>query len=102
MKRSQLKAISKKRRNRITNEQKARDNYLKAHPYCEAKKAGIPAACFGPLHIHEPLSRAQGGSTGDPANMKSVCDFHNTQLSQNVESMRWGVEAGFRRKARAA
>ena len=102
MKRSRLKAISKKRAHRIANEQKARNNYLRAHPYCEAKRAGIPLPCFGNLHIHEPLTRAQGGATGDPQNMKVCCDFHNRQLSQDVESIRWGFETGFRRKSRAA
>jgi hypothetical protein len=100
VKRSHLRAISKKRARRITEEKPLRDAYLKAHRYCEAKRAGAPGACFGALHCHEVLSRAQGGSTGDPENLRSVCDFHNTAIAQDVETMRWAVGAGFR-KSRA-
>ncbi|KKL67721.1 hypothetical protein LCGC14_2132120 [marine sediment metagenome] len=94
-----MRQESKKRAAKRRREAGVRTEYLVAHPYCEAARAGAPGVCFGRLAVHEPLTRARGGSTGDPANMRTCCAGHNTAISQNVETMRWAYRAGFLKHA---
>lgn len=87
--------MSAKKRQQIKDEKAARDAYLEAHPYCEGHAAGAPGVCFGALHVHEVITRARGGSTGDPANFKVLCDSLNTAVSQDVSTMRWALASDF-------
>ena len=66
-----------------------RDAYLRAHQYCEAKRAGIPFDCWGDFTVHEPWTRARGGPIDDPANMRVCCQAHNTAISQDTRAMNW-------------
>lgn len=91
MKRSQMNPISKKRRAKITDEKPVRDLYLKEHPNCAAKELG---GCLGPKHVHEILTRARGGSTGDKENFATLCDYHNEQVSQDADTMKWAYANG--------
>lgn len=90
-----LNSRSKKRIARDAKEKPIRQAYLAQHPHCEAEKAGAPGECYGRLTVHEVLTRARGGSTGDPKNMRVCCVAHNENISQDVETMRWAYEAGF-------
>ena len=74
---------------KITARIPVRDAYLDAHPHCEAAREGAPGRCWGDLTVHEPWTRARGGPTADPVNMRTVCAHHNTAISQHVETMRW-------------
>lgn len=64
---------------------------------CEAREAGAPGECFGPLTLHEVLPRARGGSITDPENCRTVCAEHNRLISQDTETMRWAYENNFLR-----
>jgi hypothetical protein len=103
--RKPINKLSGKRRKQIEAERPIREEYLREHYYCEVRKAGAPDKCpplsveAGELHIHEPLTRARGGSTGDTANMKTACNWHNGWLSQTAEGLRWGLEHRFLFKA---
>lgn len=87
--------MSKKKLLQIADEKAVRQGYLEHHPYCEAQRAGAPGSCYGAIHVHEPWTRARGGPTDDPLNMRAVCDHHNLQISQDSETMQWAKEYGF-------
>jgi hypothetical protein len=42
---------------------------------------------------HEPLTRARGGSTTDPANVRAVCRGHHSELHDTEPE--WGYDLGF-------
>lgn len=85
--------MSAKRRAKIHEDRPARREYLRTHPFCEARDA--PGECFGPLTVHEIVPRARGGDTGDARLFKACCSEHNRRLSQNKETMEWGYENHF-------
>lgn len=87
MKRSRvpINAVSEKRKHE--NAERAQ---IPMDDRCAAVDA--PGDCFGPLTKHEILPRGRGGSITDPANIATVCAEHNRKLSQDVETMRWGLE----------
>ena len=101
MKRARINPISDRKRRQIRDEKAVRNAYKKAHPYCEAKEHicsfpdGIPGDCFGALQVHEPWQRGQGGPTDDPRNLRTVCAFHNTQISQDTDTRNWALFHGF-------
>lgn len=95
MKRSRIKPVSKKKRLQQNDERSIRRGYLEAHPYCQGHDDGAPGDCYGALHIHEPWTRARGGPTDDPRNMRTCCDFLNTQISQSYDTMVWAKENGY-------
>lgn len=46
---------------------------LERHPWCAAGEL-LPEVCTGwAEHVHEPLTRARGGSIIDPANAVPIC-----------------------------
>ena len=86
--------------NAVSDKRKAENRERQKVPlldYCEAKAAGAPGPCFGQLHRHEVLTAARGGSRTDPKNIRTVCDGHNTAISQDVETMHWACDNGFLR-----
>ncbi len=95
MKRVALRPVSVKMAKKRAEAKPDRDAYLAEHPYCEAKKAKAPGACFGALHIHEVVPRGRGGDIRDRALFRAVCDWHNTAISQDADVMAWAYAAGF-------
>jgi hypothetical protein len=53
----------------------------------------LPGECHGPLNGHEIITRAQGGSITDPANIVLLCDFHNEWCTEHTVL---AVSYGFR------
>ena len=94
LKRTGINAVSDKRK--VENRERQKVPLL---DYCEAKAAGAPGSCFGRLHRHEVLTAARGGSRTDPKNIRTVCDGHNTAISQDVETMRWAYDNGLLKHA---
>lgn len=92
-----MRSVSKKRAAKMRAEKPVRDKYLREHPFCEAANAGAPGRCLGEIHIHEVKTRARGGSTDDPSNLRSCCNGHNEAISQDPETMAWAYEHGFLR-----
>jgi len=86
---------SKRRAEELKSEIPIRQAFMKGKTVCEAKGAGAPGDCFGPLQCHEPWSRARGGPTDDPRNFRCVCSTHNTNISQDVATMRWAWASEF-------
>lgn len=73
-----LKAVSKKRAKVNRERTKVTKQVLAANPRCQAGQAIRPHdtkhKCHGwAVDIHEPLTRARGGSIVDPSNMVAVC-----------------------------
>lgn len=79
MKRSTaLSPMSKKRRKENAARRKVIAQVLETRKACEAgfvvRRVDARHRCAGhPSDIHEPLTRARGGSITDPANMVVVC-----------------------------
>lgn len=67
---SRLNPVSKKRR-KLNRERKTMvDLLLGLRPFCEARLFGCQVRTE---HIHEPLTRARGGSIVDPENAMALC-----------------------------
>ncbi len=78
---------SRKRAAERMAETPIRAAYLRSHRRCEVKLLGgfaVPDCLSDELHIHEPWTRARGGSTDDPRNMATACDYHNDWISQDA------------------
>lgn len=95
MKRRRLNPVSTSRALGQAEAREDRRRYLEQHNWCEAERAGAPGKCFGELHVHETLPRSRGGKITDVSLFKTCCDEHNRMLSQDVETMRWGLEHGY-------
>jgi len=65
----------------------ARRKMLAKHPsdLCAAAQAVPEVMCYGPLDPHEPLTRARGGSTTDPANLQWICRPHHDWIHYHPE-----------------
>jgi len=73
-----LNPVSKKRARQLAKRRQVIDELLKHRTICEASTriANVDRnhRCFRiPWDVHEPLTRARGGSITDPANMMVVC-----------------------------
>ena len=73
-----LNPVSKKRARELAKRRKVIDEILKTRQLCEAShrimRVDRTHRCFRiPFDVHEPLTRARGGSITDPANMMVVC-----------------------------
>jgi hypothetical protein len=73
-----LNPVSKKRQKLLAKRRQVIDEILKTRTMCEASTRiwNVDRAhrCFRiPWDVHEPLTRARGGSITDPANMMVVC-----------------------------
>lgn len=55
----------------------------------------LPEPCFGPLNGHEIITRGDGGSITDAANIILLCDFHNGWCTEHDDE---ATERGFREK----
>jgi hypothetical protein len=89
MKRTPLKTRSAKRirEDRVRAKVKA-DRYA-LHPICE-----VPWCAHPSEDIHEPLTRARGGSITDPENVRAVCRMHHDLIHLEPD---WAHEYGFLR-----
>ncbi|WP_262403460.1 hypothetical protein, partial [Actinomadura sp. CNU-125] len=56
-------------------------------PTCAVPDCGRPAD-----DVHEPLTRARGGSIIDPANMAPLCRPHHTEITD--EQPAWAYDLG--------
>ena len=86
VRRTPLRAVSSKRRkvNRLRRDMVRRE--LTKRPRCEAGHL-TPAPCGGrSVDIHEPLTRARGGSILDAANTVAVCRACHDWIHSNPES----------------
>jgi hypothetical protein len=79
--RGSLRAMSEKRRaerdlrRSATTEAFRRDHYL-----CQASIIWPEVTCRGPIHAHEPLTRARGGDPLDPDEIVTLCSEHHTHV----------------------
>tara|TARA_Y100000310_G_scaffold93475_2_gene90961 strand:- start:3955 stop:4422 length:468 start_codon:yes stop_codon:yes gene_type:complete len=99
LKKSRIRRISKKAAREARARKKLTDAQLAEFPFCEVFRA--PGAnfetlgfCLGPLHVHEPWTRARGGPKADRRNMVSACDHHNDLISQDADVMAWAHRVG--------
>ncbi len=95
--RSMSREPSARQAAKIARRVPARDAYLAQHPYCEAAREGAPGRCWGGLTVHEPWTKARGGPIDDPVNMRAVCSWHNTQISQHARTMGWAESLPYER-----
>ncbi|MGN6128645.1 MAG: hypothetical protein ACTHON_18980 [Humibacter sp.] len=89
MKRTPLKRRSAKTSRVYTHRRKLVSAVLAAYPTCE-----VPWCPHPSTDVHEPLTRARGGSILDPANCKAVCRLHHDLI--HLEDPIW-YELGFLR-----
>jgi hypothetical protein len=87
MKRTPLRPRSKKRAALYVQRRRLVAEVLAAHPVCE-----VPWCIHPATDIHEPLTRARGGSITDPENVKAVCRMHHDLIHLEPE---WAYEFGF-------
>ena len=104
MKRSPMHRTPMKRGSRLVNpesKRRKRENTERAQIIMDDRCAAsdAPGNCFGRLTRHEILPRGRGGSITDPDNIETICSFHNTAISQDVETMRWAYANGFLKHA---
>lgn len=99
MKRAAIPRTPMKRRlPKVSAEERAiRQDWLRYRPECEVTRI----ACFGPLTVHEPWTRARGGPTDDPRNFATACVEGNRWLSQSAGGMIWGYANGMLVRASA-
>lgn len=62
--------------------------------FAEHPKCAVPWCASYATDPHEPLTRARGGSTTDPANIVPVCRIHHDEL--HLEPA-WAYELGLLR-----
>lgn len=53
---------------------------------CQAIGLVPDVCCYGPLEIHEPLSRARGGDETDPDQCVALCRGHHQHAHANPEA----------------
>lgn len=101
-----LNPMSKKRKREQAERRKVIEEILKTRLLCEATqriwKADYDHRCQREPHdIHEPLTRARGGSITDPANMIVVCRachdwiHRNPKLATEVGLLRSAYNTGY-------
>ena len=96
-----MRPRSKRKTEQIARELEIRNAYKAAHPICEmwptwiAGFAKRPDCLYSATDLHEPWTRAQGGPTDDPRNMRHLCRNCHSWLD-TVDGRRWGIVYGFR------
>lgn len=82
-----LKAISTKRRraNRVRRD-------VAYATFGDAPDCAVPGCPRPANDIHEPLTRARGGSITDPANMAPLCRPHHTEITDTEPA--WAYDLG--------
>jgi hypothetical protein len=78
MKRTPLKAQSRKRRQLAPKRAAFVAQFLAKNPRCQV--AWDRNCQLAAVHVHEPLTRARGGSITDPANAVATCWWCHSQL----------------------
>lgn len=88
MKRSgSLRARSPKTARMYVHRRRLVAELLAEHPVCE-----VPWCWDWATAVHEPLTRARGGSITDPANCRCVCDPHHVEIHTEAA---WAYDLGF-------
>lgn len=87
MKRTPLRHRSKKTQRVYVERRKVVASRLEAFPICE-----VPWCTHPSEDVHEPLTRARGGSITDPDNIRAVCRMHHDLI--HLEPT-WAYEYGF-------
>lgn len=87
MKRSPLRPRSKKTAARYVQRRRLVAELLERFPTCQ-----VPWCNWPSTDIHEPLTRARGGSILDPDNAKAVCRMHHDLIHLEPG---WAYELGF-------
>lgn len=87
MRRTQLRARSKKTSCVYTQRRKLVALVLSEQPVCE-----VPWCEHASEDVHEPLTRARGGSILDRSNCRAVCRMHHDLI--HLEPA-WAYEFGF-------
>jgi hypothetical protein len=91
--RTQIKRVSTKRRAENRQRRKMADTLFPERPVCRWPDCGEWAD-----DLHEPLTRARGGSIIDPENAVPLCRPHHDALTFTPESeLGWAHEAGLLR-----
>lgn len=84
---TRLKAMSKKRQRIALQRRRLRADLLEEFPICQ-----VPWCESASTDIHEPLTRARGGSILDPENCRAVCRLHHDLIHAEPS---WAYELGF-------
>lgn len=87
--RTPLPRQSRKRRQETPLRQTLVASLLDERPVCE-----VPWCHNRSEHVHEPLTRARGGSILDPANCRAVCGAHHDEIHGEPD---WAYQLGFLR-----
>ncbi len=87
-----MRSISRKRAAKMRAEAGPRREFLKGRQCALLAMPGH--RCFGGMSVHEPWSRGRGGPTDDLRNWLAVCFEGNRMLSQDADTMQWGLEHG--------
>lgn len=85
--RTGLCSMSPKRRRENRVRRQVAESTFGLSPVC-----AVPGCGQWADDVHEPLTRARGGSIVDPANMAPLCRFHNGQLAD--EEPAWAYDLG--------
>lgn len=88
MRRTPLRRRSKKTAALYVERRKLVTFLLTVHPICE-----VPWCTNRSEDVHEPLTRARGGSITDPENCKCVCRMHHDLIHANESD--WIEDLGF-------
>jgi len=84
--RTPLRPKSKKRQQQDVQRRKLVALLLETYPWCQ-----VPWCDRRSLDIHEPLTRARGGSILDPANCVAVCRLHHDLIHAEPQ---WAYDEG--------
>jgi hypothetical protein len=87
LRRTPLRVRSKKTAVVYRTRRKLVDRVLRTRPVCE-----VPWCIHPSEDVHEPLTRARGGSILDETNTKAVCRMHHDLIHLEPE---WAYELGF-------
>jgi len=88
MKRTPLRARSRKTARVYTARRALVARLLAERPQCE-----VPWCLNESTDIHEPLTRARGGSILDESNCRAVCRMHHDLI--HLDEPAWAYELGF-------
>jgi hypothetical protein len=90
MKRSPIRAVSKKKRAQVAAWRQTRLVVIKRDVTCRAAELAPEVRCWGREEIHHLRRRSQGG-TDLPANLALVCEAHHFHVHAHPE---WAASVG--------
>lgn len=90
MKRTRLPARSRKQAALYVARRRLVASLLAEFPWCQ-----VPGCPTRSEVVHEPLTRARGGSVTDPDNCRAICHAHHAEIHDTEPA--WAYELGFLR-----